>query len=137
MSITCVKCEKKFDKMSGYLVNISDLLMDSLRNNLEVKKLSDKGKHFVYCSDCIEKLLNRDLTIQDLKFKDTPKYWMVSNVLYFARKNFGVNSSVFKMILLKCRENDECGVIKIPLESFRCSVNKFSTKRFMFCCTCI
>ena len=137
MSITCVRCGKKFDKMSGYLINISESLMRRLFDFQEVKNLADKGKHFVYCSDCLEKLLGTSLTMDSMKFKGTQNYWMVSNILYFARKNFGVDSANFKMISLKCHENDECGVIKIPRESFHCSVSSFSIKRFMLCCTCI
>lgn len=81
-SCTCKKCGLKFDRYSGKLLNISNYMMSLLRDKVESEK------HYVLCSDCIEELIGKPITMNMLKFQKTRvgEEWYSSNLLYFYRK---------------------------------------------------
>ena len=88
-SCTC-RCGRKFDKFSGYLVNLDDWVLKKLKEKpafqeiLKEYTVDGKTKHFVLCSDCVEELLGEKLMTADFKYKGGQ--WMTSNAAYFLRR---------------------------------------------------
>ena len=87
---TCKYCGKRFDRYSGYLINLSDDALETLR------PMVNFDKHSVLCSDCIEKLL--DVEVIPFKYLKTkgkrPKRYFVSNYLYSLRKQGTISKDV-------------------------------------------
>ncbi len=96
-SCTCKCCGRKFDRYSGYLLNISDGAIEILKE----KNPSLEG-HSVLCSDCIEKSVNRNIiSFNLLKWKVVKgeRYWYTSNYFYFLRKfNFKLDDSLIRCV---------------------------------------
>lgn len=83
----CVGCGTKIKEEAGDLVQVSDKILAELRSKEEIEKLSEKGKHFVLCASCLEKILGRELNEPDLKYQGG-KYWKRSNILYLCKRRF-------------------------------------------------
>lgn len=75
---TCPECGRKFNRYSGYLLNISDSCIGELKSRVQY------NKHVVLCSDCIARILGRNLVVGDFKFKGN--LWYTSNIVWLLRK---------------------------------------------------
>lgn len=80
---TCSKCGRRFDKFSGYLVNLSPSALEWYYTLPWIKEWFKTHKHSILCSDCIESL-HGSLTAKDFKYKRG--FWLISNLCYIARK---------------------------------------------------
>lgn len=91
-STTCIECNDKFDRFSGKLINLSDSCLKEFYALPRVKEFlsNPNHKHVTLCASCLIKLLGRDLTLRDFKFKNG--WWMTSNVAYLIRRKFGQDS---------------------------------------------
>lgn len=76
-SCTCKKCGLKFDRYSGKLLNISNYMMSLLRDKVESEK------HYVLCSDCIEELIGKPITMNMLKFQKLEEVKSGIHRIYF------------------------------------------------------
>lgn len=92
---TCANCGTKIKEEEGNLIQVSDDVLAELRSKDEVKQLASRGKHFVLCADCLEKILGRDFKESDFKYQGG-KYWKRSNVLYLCKKRFRESFPVIK-----------------------------------------
>lgn len=106
-SCTCFKCGIKFDRYSGKLINISDSLMDKLRGRIQAEK------HYVLCSNCIEEMLGREITLCDMKWhyaRGNRQEFYSSNLLYLYRKSMENGIKILsnqRFIILTQKDYDE------------------------------
>lgn len=110
-------CGRKFDKTSGYLLNLSDKALKKLSNCKKFKEIKElyfdgeKQKHFVLCSDCIESLMG-PIRVQDLKFKKNR--WLTSNIAWYLRKKGWLTEKSLEWLTAQ----DDKGVLPYDKEQF-------------------
>lgn len=127
-SCTCKVCDRKFDRYSGYLLNISDSLREELSDKEEVQNLSEQGKHFVLCSKCIENIIDRRIKLSDMKFasKRDGLHWYTSNLLYLYKKavdkgtkiigskgSFSIGVDVFNEYVNILKSKEDKGILNL------------------------
>jgi hypothetical protein len=107
---TCCKCGLKFDRFSGKLINISDEGLKEFYSLSFIQEyLKDTShKHPTLCSDCLIELLGRDLSLNDIKFKNGK--WMTSNVAYLINK-LNKSQSYKDSKIEKLRDLDSSGIL--------------------------
>lgn len=102
---TCPVCGRKFDRYSGYLLNISDKCISELRSKVSF------NKHVVVCSECIRNILGRSILVKDLKFKGDK--WYTSNIAWLLRlrlESGKISESEFNEEMSKLKELDNKGI---------------------------
>lgn len=107
---------------------LADQFVKSLSDYPQVKELSERGKHFVLCSECLKKMINSDIEVHMLKFQQANKWWMTNNVLYFAHRD--LTEQVYKQLEAIVLKRETNKMVLVPLMSFK-PFTKFDVRQFL------